>query len=103
MISPKILSLRPLKNSLLEVHFEDGERRFFDMTPYLHYPIFQSLQKKSFFRQVKLQHGVPTWPNEADMSPERIYVEGDLFPKECPPKLKKAFTALGEALESKGL
>jgi hypothetical protein len=30
-----------------------------------------------YFRQVKIQNGTVTWPNEQDIAPETIYLESE--------------------------
>ena len=57
----------------LLVTFLNGERRRFDMTPYLQYPVFQRLKNTAFFSLARVDYGTVTWPGEIDIAPETLY------------------------------
>lgn len=42
---------------LLLLIFDNGERRCFDMTPYLQYPVFKRLQNPAFFSLARVDYG----------------------------------------------
>lgn len=44
-MTPNVIQVTPLPNYQLDVLFENGERRLFDMNPYLVYPAFSLLMK----------------------------------------------------------
>jgi len=56
--------------------FDNGERRLFDMTPYLHYPVFQRLRNPGFFTLARVNYGTVTWPYDIDIAPETLYEKG---------------------------
>lgn len=58
---------------LLDLEFENGERRRFDMSPYLHYPIFRRLENPGFFSLARAEHGTVVWPGDIDIAPETLY------------------------------
>ena len=60
-------------NFLLDLEFENGERRRFDMSPYLHYPIFRRLENPGFFSLARAEHGTVVWPGDIDIAPETLY------------------------------
>jgi hypothetical protein len=60
---------------LLLVIFDNGERRRFDMTPYLEYPVFKRLQNPAFFSLARVDYGTVTWPGNIDIAPETLYHE----------------------------
>lgn len=60
---------------LLLLIFDNGERRCFDMTPYLHYPVFKRLQNPVFFSLARVDYGTVTWPGDIDIAPETLYHE----------------------------
>ena len=60
----------------LEVRFDDGSVKRFDVKPYLNLGIFRELQNPDYFRQVSIAYGTVQWPNEQDISPETLYLEG---------------------------
>ncbi|MGZ8216895.1 DUF2442 domain-containing protein [Methylomagnum sp.] len=55
--------------------FQGGERRRFDMAPYLNYPVFQPLRNPAFFSLAKVDYGTATWPGDIDIAPETLYLE----------------------------
>ena len=60
---------------LLLLIFDNGERRRFDMTPYLQYPVFKRLQNPAFFSLARVDYGTVTWPGDIDIAPETLYHE----------------------------
>jgi hypothetical protein len=57
----------------LLLDFNNGERRQFDMQPYLHYPVFHRLQNASYFALARVNYGTVTWPGDIDIAPETLY------------------------------
>lgn len=57
----------------LHITFNDGERRLFDMAPYLQYPVFQKLKNTAFFSLARVDYGTVTWPGDIDIAPETLY------------------------------
>jgi hypothetical protein len=68
-----IKDVKPLENYLLLLTFENGEKREFDMKPYLDFGIFQELKDLRIFRTVKTSFDSIEWENEADFDPEILY------------------------------
>ena len=73
---PEVIAVQPLADHHLLLTFENGEYKRFDMSPYLHYPVFQPLQNHGFFSLATVNYGTVTWPGEIDIAPERLYLEG---------------------------
>ena len=73
---PEVIAVQALSDYHLLLTFENGEHKRFDMSPYLHYPVFQPLRQQSFFALAKVDYGTITWPGEIDIAPERLYLEG---------------------------
>ena len=71
----KVTEVKALDNYQLELSFNTGERRVFDVGPYLNKGIFTELRDPSYFRSVRLAFGSVAWPNEQDFGPESLYVE----------------------------
>lgn len=57
----------------LELNFENGEKRLFDMTPYLQKKPFSRLQNISVFICAAIDYGTVVWPGNIDISPETLY------------------------------
>ena len=68
-----IKDVNPLDNYLLLLTFENGEKRQFDMKPYLDLGIFKELKDQRLFRTVKTNFDSIEWDNEADFDPEVLY------------------------------
>ena len=68
-----IKDVEPLDNYLLLLTFENGEKRQFDMKPYLDFGIFQELKDLRLFKTVKTSFDSIEWDNEADFDPEVLY------------------------------
>jgi len=71
----KVLSVIANENHTLDLKFDDGRVRRFDVKPYLEYEVFRELKDQSYFKRVKVAFGTVQWPNEQDMSPETLYLE----------------------------
>lgn len=68
-----IKDVKPQDNYLLLLTFENGEKRQFDMKPYLDFGIFQELKDIRLFKTVKTSFDSIEWDNEADFDPEILY------------------------------
>jgi hypothetical protein len=51
----------------------NGEKRRFDMRPYLHLPIYRCLENPAFFALARVDYGTVVWPDEIDIAPETLY------------------------------
>lgn len=68
-----IKDVKPQDNYLLLLTFENGEKRQFDMKPYLDLGIFQELKDLKLFKTVRKSFDTIEWDNEADLDPELLY------------------------------
>jgi hypothetical protein len=68
-----IKDVKPQDNYLLLLTFENGEKRQFDMKPYLDFGIFQELKDLKLFKTVKTSFDSIEWDNAADFDPEVLY------------------------------
>ena len=68
-----IKDVEPYDNYILLLTFENGEKRQFDMKPYLHLGIFQELKDVALFNTVRRSFDSIEWENEADLDPEILY------------------------------
>jgi hypothetical protein len=69
-----IKSVKPQENYLLLLTFENGEKRQFDMKPYLDLGIFKELKDLKLFKTVRTSFDSIEWDNEADLDPELLYL-----------------------------
>jgi len=68
-----VKGVKPIGNYNLILTFSNGEKRPFDMNPYLDKGIFQELRELSMFNTVRLSFDTIEWENEADLDPEVLY------------------------------
>jgi len=68
-----VKSVTPINNYNLILTFENGEKRQFDMNPYLNTGIFRELRDVLKFNSVKVSFDTIEWDNEADLDPEMLY------------------------------
>ncbi|MBI5700231.1 DUF2442 domain-containing protein [Candidatus Saganbacteria bacterium] len=73
----KINDLFILDDYKLSIAFENGERKTFNLIPYLEKGVFQELKNKNYFKQVKNKGYFISWPNEQDLSSDTLYLEGN--------------------------
>lgn len=57
----------------LRLVFENGERRIFDMTPYLERRPYLHLKDKRQFARASVDCGTVVWPGDVDVAPETLY------------------------------
>jgi hypothetical protein len=74
----KVISVQACVDYSLLLTFSNGENKYFDMKPYLHYPVFQKLENPGFFALASVDYGTVTWPGDIDIAPETLYIEGIL-------------------------
>jgi len=75
-MNPRIAGVTTHDDYALLITFTNGERRYFDMTPYLGYPAFEPLRQVTFFKLARVSHGTVAWPKEIDFDPDTLYLEG---------------------------
>jgi hypothetical protein len=74
-MNPYVKSVSPLDDHLLAVVFENGERRVFDIRPYLRLGVFAQLRNRAIFRAARVVAGSVEWPGEIDLSYDTLYLE----------------------------
>ena len=57
----------------LLLEFENGERRRFDMAPYLEERPFCRLRETAVFDMARVEYGTVAWPGNIDIAPETLY------------------------------
>lgn len=74
-MNPYVSSVQPLEDYRLDLVFENGERRVFDVKPYLQRGIFVRLQNRATFQAARVMAGSVEWPGELDLSYDTLYLE----------------------------
>jgi hypothetical protein len=65
------VSVQPDFSLLLE--FENGERRLFNMTPYIDQKPWARLKSDNTFQCAFVENGTVAWPGNVDIDPETLY------------------------------
>jgi hypothetical protein len=74
-MNPYVRDVHPLDDYQLEVVFENGERRVFDVRPYLQRGVFVRLQNRAAFQAARVVAGSIEWPGGLDLSYDTLYLE----------------------------
>ena len=87
-----VISVKCREGHLLDLRFEDGEERVFDMAPWFSRKPYQALRNPDLFNCAKVEYGTVVWPGEIDIDPETLrhsscplstYLETDVSPDIC--------------------
>ena len=70
---PAVKEVKPGADYTLMLTFDNGDRKQFDMKPYLHLPIFRELTDVTKFNKVRVSFDTIEWENEADIDPETLF------------------------------
>ena len=68
-----IISVKTHDDYTLELVFENGERRLFDMKPFLDRKPFAKLLNSTLFFKASVHYGTVTWPGNIDIAPETLW------------------------------
>lgn len=68
-----VVSVEAQTDYTLLLEFENGERRVFDMLPYLDKKPFVRLKGSPLFALASVDYGTVVWPGEIDIAPETLY------------------------------
>ncbi len=71
----RVTNAEPRDDFSLVMDFTNGERRAFDMRPYLDIGVFKRLKNQQLFKQAKVAFGTVVWPGDLDIAPETLYIE----------------------------
>ena len=75
MLLPKITDVEALSNYKLKLRYETGEKRLFDVSPYIRGGWYGRLKELSYFRTVHvLPGGIGIeWADGQDIAPHELY------------------------------
>ena len=71
----KVLAVKANRDFSLDLKFNDGSLRRFNVRPYLDLGVFTELKDLNYFKQVTIAFGTVQWPHEQDISPDTLYLE----------------------------
>jgi hypothetical protein len=78
-MNPSVTDVAAIDNYKLQLQFENGETKIFDVSPFLNKGIFTELKNEQYFKQVRISFGSIEWPHEQDFSKDTLYLLGTSF------------------------
>ena len=73
MLRPTVTKVIPKDNYNLLLEFNNGEKKFFDVKPYIKGSWFGKLNDKLYFSQVKTNGFNIEWSDGQDICPDDLY------------------------------
>jgi len=74
-MNPYVKSVEAKDDYCLFLTFENGEKRTFDLKPYLDKGVFTRLRNVAVFKTVRVVSGSVEWHGEIDLSYDTLYME----------------------------
>ncbi len=68
-----VIRVVPRNDFFLELWFDTGDHRLFDVRPYLDKGVFTRLQDITLFKQAFVALDTVCWPGNLDIAPETLY------------------------------
>ena len=72
-MNPRVKNVIAHADYRVELEFENGEIRLFDVSPYLEKGIFKNLKNPAYFNRVKPFLGSIQWPGGQGFCPDTLY------------------------------
>ena len=75
-LSPDVVEVIPNPDFTLTLTFENGEKKKFDMNPYIGRSTwFEELRDWNYFSQARPDLGTVVWTNGQDLCPDTFYLD----------------------------
>ena len=74
-MNPRVKKVTPNSDYTITLIFDNGEKRIFNMNPYLDKGIFKELKDMEIFNSVKPTMGTISWKNGQDLCPDTLYLD----------------------------
>ena len=75
MLRPTATDVEALENYRLLITFDTGEKKIFDVKPYIKGGFMGKLSDRQYFTRVKTDGVTVAWPNEQDICPDALYYD----------------------------
>ena len=75
-MNPRVKDVKPNPDYTISLVFDNGERKVFDVKPYLDKGIFRELKDLKVFNAVCASLGTIEWPHGQDFCPDTLYLDG---------------------------
>lgn len=70
-----VVSVQARPEYQLDLEYQNGERRRFDMRPLLIMKPWSRIASVGLFERVRVGYGTVVWPGEIDIAPETLYFD----------------------------
>jgi hypothetical protein len=80
-MNPYVKAVKPQEDYCLLLTFKNGEKRIFDLKPYLEKPVFKPLKNKALFKTARVVSGSVEWQGDVDLSYDTLYLESKAVSK----------------------
>lgn len=79
----KIKDFKIIAELYMLVTFSNGEKRIFDVTKLVKYPIYEKLHDFEVFKQAHIENGILVWDNgKIDIATETVYKNSYIYEQE---------------------
>lgn len=68
-----VIRVKTTKDFQLELTYQNGEKRRFDMRPLLTQRPWNRIAEPQLFHHAEVAYGTVIWPGEIDIAPETLY------------------------------
>jgi len=68
-----VVSVSPKQDFQIDIEYENGERRRFDMRPLLQMKPWSRIATAALFTRASVDYGTVVWPGNIDIAPETLY------------------------------
>ena len=78
----RVVAVDTLNGYRLNILFNNGKRKVFDVSPYLSKGLFSRLQDPELFKQAFVAYDTVCWPGNLDIAPETLFDRGQELQQE---------------------
>ena len=78
-MNPRVVSVTPMPDLLLQLELVDGRRARFDVLPFVNLPVFERLKDPTYFNRAVVSHGTVAWLGGIDFDPDTLYLDSRSF------------------------
>ena len=75
MLRPTAVKVTPIDDYLLQVLFDNNERKVFDVKPYIKGDWYGQLKDINYFKRVSTDGFTVVWPEGQDICPDELYYD----------------------------
>jgi len=79
-MNPRVINVIANGDYTLLITFTNGEKKIFDVKPYLETGVFKQLKNPVFFITARAEHGTVIWNDELDIDPDTLFLESVKVP-----------------------